>query len=118
MPPRRQKDQLDARKKRPEEGDYRAKCTRTREGRVRERERKDRKRRRQKGTERSETREGEGDMDLEEKRSTRTLWKQGQEIRGAVGQKLAVGDRGGRRKKPWKKNAEERSRNGRGATGL
>lgn len=27
----------------------------------------------------------EGDVDLEEKRSTRTLWKQGQEIRGAVG---------------------------------
>lgn len=80
MPPRRQKDQLDARKKRPEEGDYRAKCTRTREGRVRERKRKGRKRRRQKGA-----REDEGDMDLEEKRSTRTLWKQGQEIRGAVG---------------------------------
>lgn len=84
MPPRRQKDQPDAGKKRPEEGDYRAKCTRMREGRVRKRERKGRKRR-QKGTERSGPRKGEGDMDLEEKRSTRTLWKQGQEIRGAVG---------------------------------
>jgi len=32
--------------------------------------------------------------------------------------KPAVGDRGGRRKKSWKKNAEERSRGGKGATGL
>ena len=32
--------------------------------------------------------------------------------------KLAVSDRGGRRKKPWKKNAEEWSRDGRGAMGL
>lgn len=31
LPPRRQKDQLDTGKKRPEEGDYRAKCIRTRE---------------------------------------------------------------------------------------
>lgn len=31
MPPRRQKDQLDREKKRLEEGDYRAKCIRTRE---------------------------------------------------------------------------------------
>lgn len=95
MPPRRQKDQLDARKKRPEEGDYRAKCTRTREGRARERARgrKGRKRRRRRGRKgrrerekrREGEREGEGDMDLEEKRSTRTLWKQGQEIRGAAG---------------------------------
>lgn len=51
-----------------------------------EREKKGRKRRRgRKGTVSREAREGEGDMDLEEKRSTRTLWKQGQEIRGAVG---------------------------------
>lgn len=74
LPPRRQKDQLDAGKKRAEEDDYRTKCTRTREGRVRERkrERKGRKRM-QKETRRSGSREGEGDMDLEEKRSTRTL---------------------------------------------
>lgn len=84
LPPSRQKDQLDMGKKRAEEGDYRVKCTETREGRVRERERKDRKRRRQKETKRSRPRKDEGDMNLKEKRSTRTLWKQGQEIRGAV----------------------------------
>lgn len=43
------------RKKKPEEGDYRAKCTRTREGRARERGRKGRKR--QKETERNGPRE-------------------------------------------------------------
>lgn len=54
MPPRRQKDQLDMGKKRPEEGDYRAKCTRTRQGRERKMERA--------------RREGERDREEERKR--------------------------------------------------
>jgi len=56
LPPRRQKDQLDTGKKRPEEGDYRAKYIRTREAWKR-REGQGEKGRRRKETERSESRE-------------------------------------------------------------
>lgn len=73
----------------------------------------------ERGTERSEAREGEGDMDLEEKRSTRTLWKQGQEIRGAVGIKspLSVTEEEEGRNR-GRRTPKKRSRGGRGATGL
>lgn len=80
LPPRRQKEQPGMGKKRPEEGDYRAKCTRTRQGRERgggeeqERNREKASKTDRGGGERQETEERErerGGEDLEEKRSTR-----------------------------------------------